>query len=331
MGFVERFQSMAEWSRRHHRVAVSAQVLATAAVLVALAFALRGSCADAGYRLREADYVEFTLALAVLAVYYLVFVIGFMRILGAWGVRLSYPGALRAEMVSMLAKYVPGGVWTPAARILALRRAGVTDGGLIFAAMMVEAGLSAVSGVIVFAVSLVWVRSVDIAIWPIIAFAIVIGVMLHPRVFKWIATKLLSRFGTHVPDLPDGLVLGLLVFYAFTWLIGGVALWLLVRSVGASPGIETIPFLAGVCAVGAIVAVLAIITPSGLGPRDASMAKLMVAVVPSGAALGAAVLNRLAITVVEIALVLVGGLLFRLRDEDMDVRGLMPEGESRTG
>ena len=40
---------------------------------------------------------------------------------------LSYSVTLRAEMVSMLAKYIPGGIWTPAARVVAARRAGVTD------------------------------------------------------------------------------------------------------------------------------------------------------------------------------------------------------------
>ena len=62
-----------------------------------------------------------------LAVYYLVFVFGWMRILADWDIHISYPAALRAEMVSMLAKYVPGGVWTPAARVVAARRAGITD------------------------------------------------------------------------------------------------------------------------------------------------------------------------------------------------------------
>jgi len=53
---------------------------------------------------------------------------------------------LQAEMVSMLAKYLPGGVWTPAARAVALRRAGGghrhPDGPR---SIFVEAALSAIS------------------------------------------------------------------------------------------------------------------------------------------------------------------------------------------
>ena len=65
-------------------------------------------------------------------------------------------------------------------------------------------------------------------------------------------------------------------------MIGGVALWLLLRSVGAHPGPESIVFLGGVAAVGAIVAVLAVFAPSGLGPREASMYGLMLAVASPG-------------------------------------------------
>src|SRR5260370_34769470 len=69
-----------------------------------------------------------------------------MRILSDWDIHLSYAAALRAEMVSMLAKYVPGGVWTPAARVVAARRAGVTDGALVTASMLLEAGVSGGAG-----------------------------------------------------------------------------------------------------------------------------------------------------------------------------------------
>jgi uncharacterized membrane protein YbhN (UPF0104 family) len=103
----------------------------------------------------------------------------------------------------------------------------------------------------------------------------------------------------------------LLLFYSGTWLIGGTALWLLLRSVGAHPGVSSIVFLGGVAAIGAIVAVLAVFAPSGLGPREASMYGLMLAITSQGAALSATLLNRVAITVVEVLLFVVGGLILR--------------------
>jgi hypothetical protein len=107
----------------------------------------------------------------------------------------------------------------------------------------------------------------------------------------------------------------LLLFYCFTWVIGGSALWLLLRAVGAHPNVSSIVFLGGVAAVGAIVAVLAVFAPSGLGPREASMYGLMLAITSQGAALGATVLNRVAITIVEVILLVVGGLILRHAEE----------------
>src|SRR4051794_41939186 len=101
---------------------------------------MRGSFADAGDDLRNANPVYFILACLTLAAYYLLFVLGWIRILADWDLHLSYPAALRAEMISMLAKYIPGGIWTPAARVVAARRAGVTDAALVTSSMLLEAG-----------------------------------------------------------------------------------------------------------------------------------------------------------------------------------------------
>ena len=220
----------------------------------------------------------------------------------------------------MLAKYIPGGVWTPAARVVAAKRAGVTDGALVAASMLLEAGISAVAGVIVFVVSLAWVKGVDAPLAPLLAFGVVVAVLLHPNVFRPLASKVLRRLGyNELPPLRGATMLILLVFYSGTWIVGGTGLWLLLRSVGAHPSVTSIVFLGGVSAVGAIVAVLAFFAPSGLGPREASMYGLILAVAGPGAALGATVLNRVAITIVEVLLLVVGGLLLRgSSDEDAD-------------
>jgi len=246
-----------------------------------------------------------------------VFVLGWMCILREWGVRLSYPVALRAEMVSMLAKYVPGGIWTPAARVVAARRAGVTDAALVTSSILLEAGLSAVAGVLVFVLSLAFVDDVNAPLAPLVIFGVVIAILVQPRVFRPLAGKVLRRFGyrRELPNLRTRTLFLLLCFYAATWVVGGLALWLIVRSVGADPEAATIVFLGGTAAVGAIVAVLFVFAPSGLGVREASMYGLLLAVATPGQALGAVALNRLALTGVELFLLLVGGLVLRRRGE----------------
>jgi uncharacterized membrane protein YbhN (UPF0104 family) len=188
---------------------------------------------------------------------------------------------------------------------VAARRAGIEDASVVLASVALEAGLSAVAGTLVFAASLPFFSGVKITVWPVLLFAGAIVVLLHPRLFRPLASRLLRPFGaTEIPALSYARTLALVAYYCFTWLIGGVALWFIVRAV-ASPTATAIPFLGGAAAVGAIVAVLAFFTPSGLGAREGAMYGLLVAIVPPGAALGAVVLNRLAITVVEAGLLAV--------------------------
>jgi uncharacterized membrane protein YbhN (UPF0104 family) len=324
-----RLSSLRRFAGAHHRALVVAQLGVLAVFFGFVGWAVRGSFHDAANDLRDANPVYFVLACAAVAAYYLLFVLGWMRILSDWGIELSYPAALRAEMVSMLAKYVPGGVWTPAARVVAARRAGVTDGALVTASMLLEAGISAVAGVIVFVVSLAWVRGVDAPLAPLIVFGVVVAVLLHPRVFRPLASKVLRRLGYHeLPPLRGSTMGVLLVFYSGTWIVGGAGLWLLLRAVGAHPPVSSIVFLGGVSAVGAIVAVLSVFAPSGLGPREASMYGLMLAIAGQGAALGATVLNRVAITVVEVLLLVVGGVLLRSHDDGDTVEARLRDAEA---
>jgi uncharacterized membrane protein YbhN (UPF0104 family) len=312
---VRRLASVTRFASSHRRLIGAAQVVVLAVFFSSVGWALRGSFRSAGDDLGSANLVLFGVGCAVVGTYYLVFVVGWMWILREWGIRLAYPAALRAEMVSMLAKYVPGGIWTPAARVVAARRAGVTDAALVTSSMLLEAGISAVAGVLVFVLSLAFVDDVSAPLAPLIAFGAIVAVLVQPQVFRPLARKVLRRFGytRELPNVRARTLTLLLFFYAGTWVLGGFALWLFVRAVGGHPESASIVFLGGTAAVGAIVAVLFVFAPSGLGPREASMYGLLLAVATPGQALGAVALNRVAITAVELLLLVVGGLLLRGR------------------
>jgi glycosyltransferase 2 family protein len=313
-GIALRVRTVSAFLRAHPLLTRGLQL---ALILLTLGFcfwAVRDQWSKAGPRLEHASPAYLALAFLTVAAYYLVFILGWMRILAAWGIVITYRVALGAEMVSLLAKYIPGAVWTPAARAVALRRsAGVTETPTVIVSVFVEAALSAISGVIVFVISLAWVKGVDAPLLPLIGFGVACAVALHPRIFRPLANKLLRPFGgEHVEPLPFPTTVTLLVFYCGTWLVGGVAVYFMLRSVGSDPALSTIPFLGGVSAVGAIVAVVAVFAPSGLGAREASMYGLLLAITSSGPALGATLVNRLAITLVELALFGVGVVRWRI-------------------
>jgi len=310
---VSRLTRLASFAAAHRRLLGTLQITLLVLFFGLVGWALRGSVRAAAHDLDRANLVLFALGCLALAGYYLVFVFGWMRILAEWDIRLSYPAALRAEMISMLAKYVPGGIWTPAARVVAARRAGITDAALVTSSMLLEAGISAVAGVIVFVLSLAFVDNVNAPLAPLIVFGVVLAILVQPQVFRPLAGKVLRRLGytRELPTLRARTLTALLCFYAGTWVLGGFALWLLLRSVGAHPEPATIVYLGGTAAVGAIVAVLFVFAPSGLGPREASMYGLLLAVATPGQALGAVALNRVAITAVEVLLLVAGGLFLR--------------------
>jgi uncharacterized membrane protein YbhN (UPF0104 family) len=308
------------------RAWIAAQLVFVVAVVVFLSYALRDSWADAGPRIRDADIGELVIATALLGAYYCLFVVGWQWILRALDVRVTYAVALQSEMASMLAKYVPGGIWTPAARVVWLRKAGIAAATpLVLSSILLEAGLSAVSGVLVFVAGLAMIGGADAPLLPLILFTAVVVFALHPRVFRWLAVRVFRPFGgVDMPELPYSVLLGLLVFYAFSWAVGGAAFLFLVRALGGDAGAEAILFLGGTAAVGAIVAVLSIIAPSGLGVREGAMYGLVLAVAPSGVALGAVVLNRIAITVVEALLLLIGAILWRRRRAELQSAPVTP-------
>jgi uncharacterized membrane protein YbhN (UPF0104 family) len=294
------------------RISIPLQLLAVAILLVSLGYAVRDVWPDAAPRLRRADPVQLALSLLVLAGYYLVFVLGWLWILRSFSIRLAYRFALQAEMLSMLAKYIPGGVWTPAARVVALRRFGITDTPVVLASIALEAGLSALAGVLVLLASLPLVGVVNAPWALLVAFAAAVAVLVHPRVFGPVASRLLRPFGAEtIPTLRYRTTLAILAFYGVTWPLGGAALFFLLRSVGGDPDVSAIPFLGGATAVGAIVAVLSVFAPSGLGVREASVYGLIITVTSEATALGATILNRFAITIVEAVLLGLGALAWR--------------------
>jgi glycosyltransferase 2 family protein len=316
MRLFARARALAAALERNRRLKLGLE-LGVALVVVGLcSYAVRGEWAKAGPSLADAHPGWVGAALAAVAAYYLVFILGWLRILAALDVHVSYVAALQSEMVSMLAKYVPGGVWTPAARVGALERLSRTNApGTVLASILIEAVLSALSGVIVFVVSLAWVRDVDAPLIPLVLFGLACAAMLHPRIFRPLMARLLRPFGVRaLRPLPFPTMLALLGFYCATWLVGGLGLFFLIRSLGEDPGLATVPFLGGTAAVGAIVAVLAIVAPSGLGVREASMYGLLIAVTSKTTALGTTILNRLSITVVEVGLFACGLVVWQLRN-----------------
>jgi len=297
------------------RLLLGGQIVLAAGLVGILAFEVWRSWSDVRPRIASIDWLWVGLAAVAIAVYYLAFVPGWMLLLRGAGMRLRYRDALGAEMLSMLAKYVPGGIWTPAARILATRRFGLPSGPVL-ATIGYEAGLSAIAGVVVFALALPLQDDVQLPVpwWSMVVFAGLVLLLMHPRVAPFALNRLLRRIdGSVVPNVPYRILALTFSWYLATWMISGVATLFLLRSV-ADVSFSNVPYLGGVNAIGAIVAVLVVFAPSGLGVREGATYLLLLTVVDPAGALVVVALNRLLITGVEVALLAaVGGLRHPIR------------------
>ena len=272
---------------RRRRVVVGLQLAAVVVFLAFFGYVLRDVWADALPRLADADPVYLVAALGVLAAYYLLFAVGWWWLLAALGVRVGYGVALQAEMASMLAKYIGRSVDHARADRLAAARRGrlghVVRGQLDSARgralgrrrhPRLHRGPGAVD-------------VVDAPLVPLFAFAAVTAILLHPRVFTAVARVIFRRFDAPVPArLPYRILVGLLGYYAFTWLVGGTALYLILRSLDADPGLDDPVPGRGRRPSARSSPVLTVFAPSGLGVREASMYGLLVVVVPASAASG---------------------------------------------
>src|SRR6478672_1195929 len=148
---------------RRKRWIIALQVVLVTAMLVFVTIEVRSSWSDLRPRLEDVQLRHVAAATGILAGYYLVFVVGWVIVLRALHLRIRYPEAVGAEMVSMLAKYIPGGVWTPAARVVACRRLGL-PAGPVLASIGYEAGVGDRGGVVVLALSAPFAAHREVAV-----------------------------------------------------------------------------------------------------------------------------------------------------------------------
>jgi uncharacterized membrane protein YbhN (UPF0104 family) len=288
---------------RRRRLLLAAQIVLGVVIVVFVGLEIARSWDRLGPRVADLAVLPIVVAALLLAAYYLAFVVGWMLILRAFGMRIGYRDAVGAEMVSMLAKYIPGGVWTPAARVVACQRLGMAPGPVL-ASIGYEAGLSAIAGVAVLAAALPFAPDVSLPVpaWALGLFVALLLVLLHPRIFGPLADRLLSRLGDGpLPRLPSATAGFVFLYYAGTWVLGGAALLAMTHALADVP-LQAAPYLGGASALGAIAAVLVVFAPSGIGVREGAVYALLLAYVDRDTALVVVALNRILLTVVEAAL-----------------------------
>jgi glycosyltransferase 2 family protein len=213
---------------------------------------------------------------------------------------------LRIWFLSNLAKYIPGKIFQFIAVAQLARGAGLPARVLV-ASLLVHTALALLAAALLSTYTLAAVFLPGTNPAALAVGATVLGCLLvHPAPLN-LALAALGRVTRR--DLTrwrgrwsDGLLL--LVLSLVNWVFYGLAYYLFVSSLTPLP-LGTLPVLSGVNALSFVAGYLAIVTPGGLGVREAAMTALLLPLLPRSVGALLAVASRLWTIVAEV----IGGLL----------------------
>lgn len=222
-------------------------------------------------------------AIVVLPAFFVLSGYGWDLILRFMGYRLGFGRAQVAWGQPLLARYVPGSVLYVLGRVLLSERAGIPR-RITIASIVYEQAISATSAVVVAAYFLI--RHPDLQgqplRWAVLLLIPLAIALLHPKVFGPLANKALRALGRE--PLPGVLslrsVITLIVFYSFNWLVVAVGIYCVARSVTFIPAKDLI-LVGSAQAIGYFAALVTLIAPAGIGPKDAAFAWALKAALPS--------------------------------------------------
>ncbi len=228
--------------------------------------------------------------LAVFQVWFLLRFLAWEVIVRRHGSELQRHQTLRSWTISELMRYVPGNVWSFAAKYRSSVTAGANPSGAIQALVVEAFGL--LSGA-----ALISALFLDPQRWWWVALGIVV---LLPLATPWIfvgVAKLLHWKDVPRVSLTESLVL--LLWYCFVWLVFGLASAMIYHSFPALPTI-TYARLIGINVAAWLVGYISIITPMGLGVREVTFVKLVAGTLTNAAASLVALVTRVVFVISEL-------------------------------
>ncbi len=222
-------------------------------------------------------------AIIVLPAFFVLSAYGWDLILRFMGYPLGFGRAQVAWGQPLLARYVPGSVLYVLGRVLLSEKAGIPR-RITIASIVYEQAISATSAVVV--ASYFIIRHPDLQgqplRWAVLLLIPLAVALLHPKVFGPLANRALRALGREPLPAAIGLrgVIALILFYSLNWLVVAVGIYFVARSVTFIP-VEDLILVGSAQAIGYFAALVTLIAPAGIGPKDAAFAWAMKAALPS--------------------------------------------------
>lgn len=235
-----------------------------------------------------------------------------LRTMGGAARRVGLVAGTNLWLTTMLSRYIPGNVWHIVGRMALAERINVKP-TQIMASATVEQMLVLMGAVALFGLCVpFWRGGTGSEIWLLLLIPIGL-ILLHPRVMGAALLWGARRFGHTALIWPYrfGEMVGLLFAYAGAKLAAGVALFILLRGLtSAGPG--EFAALIGAAALSWVIGYVSLLSPSGLGVREAALTALLAQLYPLPVAIVASLVYRLVLTLGEVVAVVISLALVRL-------------------
>lgn len=244
--------------------------------------------------LRHLNYAWLLGSIVVFQVWFLLRFLAWEFIVQRHGSESQRHITLRTWTLSELARYVPGNVWSFAAKYRGSVIGGAKPAATLQAlgiegfSQMTGAGLTAIA--LYDLKHLWWVALIIIFLFPVLVPSLI---------------RILSKWKrwSEVPKISVVESLGLLLWYSAVWALFGLATAMTYWSFPNVPPV-TLLWLTGVNVAAWFIGYITLITPMGLGVREVAFVKLTAGVVPTAMASLIALVTRLWFVVSELVFLL---------------------------
>lgn len=223
-----------------------------------------------------------------------------LRSTGGAARRVPLVAGVQVWTTTMLTRYVPGNIWHIVGRVAFAGRLGVGRGQVV-ASATVEQLLTLLGALALFGLSLpFWRGDAGGQAWLLLLLPAGL-LLLHPRVFG--AALAAAARALRRPELvwtyAYGELLLIAALYTLANALSGLALLVVVGALAPlGPGQAVV--VLGAAGLAWAIGYLSLLTPSGLGVREAALTALLAQVVPLPAAIVGSLVYRLALTIGEL-------------------------------
>ena len=231
------------------------------------------------------------------------------------GCSIRYEKVVTSYLYSILGKYIPGKVFMLAAR-LTYYKEEEAQLSKVTVCFFIENVCTLLGAAMLFIVSLFFFPNelLENYKWLTLLLIAAFFVCIHPKIINFVL-RLIGKIFKKNLEIPMkySQMLKVVLLFIGNWLIVGFGFFILTKSIYPAAEWSQMLYCAGIWGVSAIMGILAIFAPSGLGVREGIIVAVLMLIMPQSDAMVISVVSRLWQTIPELLLVAMAFVYSRIR------------------